>query len=534
MISQLFSHTGTLILFILRRDRVRIPIWFLSITSVTLLVAVAFSNLYASDQERQVMAETMKNPAMIAMIGKGYGLEDYTIGIMLAHQMLLFTAITIGLMSILLMARHTRADEEDGRMELIRSLPVGRLSHLGASFIVVSLIYVLLAIMIGCSLSFLKIESIDFEGSLLYGMVLGGIGIFFAAVTAVFAQLSGNARGTIGLSVAFLLLSYLVRAIGDVSYEAVSWFSPLGWILKTEVYFHNFWGPLIIILVTTLLLITLAFYLNASRDLESSFLPSRPGKKHASVFLQSPMGLAFRLQRTGFIAWAIGIYLLGASYGSVFGDLESFFQDNEMLQQMLVQEEGLSLMEQFIPMLMSVMAMICTIPALMAILKLKGEERYRRIEPILSRSVSRPKLIGSYLIISLVVGFLSLSLAAIGLWSAGNAVMEDGLDFVMIYQSAMVYLPAIWLMTSLAVLLIGLMPKYTGFSWLYLGYSFFVVYLGGLMDFPDWMGTLSPFGHIPPFPVEEVNIWQWTLLLLAAIGIGLIGFISYQRRDMTG
>ena len=175
----------------------------------------------------------------------------------------------------------------------------------------------------------------DLDGSLLYGAALGATGIFFTAVTAIFAQLSENSRGTIGLSFAVLGISYLIRAIGDVSNETLSWFSPLGWVLGAEVYVNNYWWPILLTLGVSIILVILAFYLNAIRDLESGFLPSKPGRKHASRFLQSPLGLVLRLQRTGMIAWAIGLFILGASYGSVLGDLESFIKDNEMLADLL-------------------------------------------------------------------------------------------------------------------------------------------------------------------------------------------------------
>src|SRR5690625_5655530 len=91
------------------------------------------TELYTSDVERQALAETMRSPAIAAMVGQGYGLDHYTNGAMMAHQMLLFTGIAVAIMSILFVARHTRADEEDGRIELIRSLPTGRLSNLTAT-----------------------------------------------------------------------------------------------------------------------------------------------------------------------------------------------------------------------------------------------------------------------------------------------------------------------------------------------------------------------------------------------------------------
>ncbi|MFP3491096.1 ABC transporter permease, partial [Staphylococcus sp. SIMBA_130] len=75
----------------------------------------------------------------------------------------------------------------------------------------------------------------------------------------------------------------------------------------------------------------------AIRDLESGFIPERAGKRSASVFLQTTMGLAFRLQRTNLIAWAIGIFLLSASFGAILGDLEVYFSDNEFVQAFLAE-----------------------------------------------------------------------------------------------------------------------------------------------------------------------------------------------------
>lgn len=374
MWKQLYSETGTMTRFLIRRDRLRFPIWLIALSLITIVTATAFTGLYKSEEERQAIAETMKNPAMTAMVGPGYGLDHYTEGPMMAHQMLLFTSIVVAIMSILLVTRHTRADEEEGRLELIRSLPVGRLSLLSATMIVLIAMNSLLAIIIGFGLYSLQIGSMDLEGSLLYGVVLGTTGIFFSAVTAFFAQVSSNARGTIGLSFTVLGISYLIRAIGDVSNEKLSWFSPLGWGLKTEVYVNDYWWPIGLTILFSIILIILAYYLNTIRDLGAGFIPPRRGRKHASRLLQSPLGLAFRILRTSIITWAIGMFILGASYGSVFGDLESFFSGNEIVSQMLTPVEGLSLTEQFVSMLMSVISMICTVPVLIFLLKLRGKK----------------------------------------------------------------------------------------------------------------------------------------------------------------
>ncbi|MCS0653248.1 ABC transporter permease [Cytobacillus firmus] len=517
--------------FIFRLDRLRIPIWVLALTFFTIIVPTAFKGLYNSQQERDAMAQTMANPAMTAMTGPA-DLSNYTIGVMTAHQMLLMTAAVTGLMSILLVTRHTRADEEDGRLELLRSLPVGRLSYLNATLLTVSSACIGLALINGFGLYALGIESMDLEGSLLYGAALGAAGLFFAGVTAVFAQASDSSRGTIGYSIAVLLISYLFRAITDISNESLSWLSPLAWVTKAEVYDSNNWWPIVLMAAAAIVLFAAANYLNAIRDLDRGFFPSMPGKQYASRFLQSPIGLALRLQRTGIISWAIGMFVLGASYGSVLGDLESFFSENEAMKQLLKPTEGVTLVEQFIPMLMIVISLMATIPPVMAMNKLRGEEKKERIVHLLSKAVSRSKLLGSYLVISVINGFLMISLAALGLWAAGTSVVEGGLSFGMIFGAALSYYPAMLVMISLAVFLIGFLPKFTGFIWLYVLYSFIVLYLGGLFQFSDWIGSISPFGHVPQAPIEEFTIVPLLLLCLAAGVLALAGFIGFNSRDI--
>lgn len=83
-----------------------------------------------------------------------------------------------------------------------------------------------------------------------------------------------------------------------------------------------------------------------------------------------------------------------------------------------------------------------------------------------------------------------VSLAALGLGQVGNSVMEEGIAIGRIYRAAIVYLPALFVMIGLAVFLLDFAPKLTGMTWFYLTYSFFVLYLGGMLPFPEWMGTL--------------------------------------------
>ncbi|CAM3403688.1 ABC transporter permease [Marinicrinis lubricantis] len=532
--NELFQKVWILYRFIWRRDWLRIFVWIAAITFFTVLIAISLNDLYPTDADKAAIAATMENPAMTAMIGKSEGLDHYTTGAMVSHQMLLFTAIAVAIMNILIIIRHTRNDEEEGRLELLRSLPTGRLSQPGAAIFVALTVNVLLSMIVGLALFALNIESIDFSGSMLYGTALGASGLLFATAAAFFAQLTENSRGASGYSFAVLIAAYLIRAAGDVGSEWLSWLSPLGWVMATNAYVHNDWIPVFLMIFTAAALTALAFYMNSIRDIGAGLLPSKPGKEHASKSLLSPFGLAFRLGRTGFIAWAVGMLVLGMSYGSVLGDVESFANEIEMLIDALPQTDGVTLREQFIAMILSIMSMICTIPALMSLLKLKGEEKRNRTEHLLSRVVSRAKLLGGYSAMAWLSSICMLFLAAFGLWIAGEAAVDGGISFITVMKGAFVYLPAMWLMIAISVWLFGMFPKYTGFVWLYLGYSFFTVYMGGMLQLPEWIGKLSPFGNVPMIPVEELSASGFILLLVLVALFMAAGVSGYNRRDVHG
>src|SRR5690606_21987321 len=116
--------------------------------------------------------------------------------------------------------------------------------------------------------------------------------------------------------------------------------------------------------------------------------------------------------------------------------------------------------------------LLSTIPVVQAVLKLKGEESKDRIDHYFSRAVSRTKLLGSYYGLAFVLSFLYQGLVAIGLWSVGAAVMEEGLSFTTTISSAIVYLPAMWLLVAFTAFFIGVLPKATGFIWFYVIYCF--------------------------------------------------------------
>lgn len=528
--SSYFDNTGRLTRFVLRRERVISSIWILILMFFCLVVPIAIDTMYGGETGPAEMAVIMENPAMAAMCGPLYG---ETLGAVYACVMLLFTAIPVAVMNIFLVVRHTRGDEERGRAEVIRSLPVGRLSGLSATMIAAVIINALIAVLCGLSMAVLGIDSMDFAGSMLFGAACGATGLLFAAITAVFVQLSSTTRGAAGYSFVIMAVFYMLRAMGDISSEPLSMVSPLGLILRTKVYAGNQWGPVFVILLQAAVVAAAAYCLNAIRDMGQGFIPAKPGRKSAKKSLLSSFGLSARLLRNLLIAWFVVMLIAGAAYGSIMGDVDAFVNKNELLQQMLPKSDTHSNAELLSCMFITMLALVSLIPVAMSILKLRGEEKDGYSENVLARAVSRKRYMSGYVIFSFVSSLIMTSASAVGLWAAAASVMESPIRFGSVFGSMMVYLPALWVMIGLLALLIGAAPKATGIFWAYFGFSFFVAYLGEGMGLPQTVIKMTPFGHIPQIIVDEVNWATLVVLTLLAAALTAAGFVFYRKRDMT-
>ena len=535
MMKGLFSGTPALIFFILRRDRVRISAWLLLVAGFTVACVPLFANMFGSPEELQAMAGIMQNPAMVAMVGPAYGLDNYTMGAMYANFMLVLMAMLAGAMNIFFVTRHTRQDEEQGRLEMVNSLPVGRLANLAATLLTAVKMNVVMALVIGFGMAAFGVDGVTLAGSLLFGAAMAAAGLVFAGATAVFCQVSGNNRSASGMALFLLMLAYMLRAAGDVSVEALALVSPLGLTSRTQAFVENHWWPVWVLLGAFALLAVLALAFAKMRDLGQGMVAARPGRRHGGRLLSGPVGLVLRLSRTTLFVWGGILALFGVMYGSVMDQMNTFIEGSEMLQQMFAAgaADGASYTDEFVGLLMVIMSVVATIPVLGLMLRLRGEEKQGYLERVLAGSVSRVTLFGAYLGIALVAGVLFQLLAVLSFWGTASVVMDPAPSLQTYLSASLNYLPAIWVLLGLAAMLAGVFPKRAGLVYGYLGAGFFVVYMGRLVGFPDWVFHLSPFGNIPRLPLETQNWIPLVILTGIAVILTGVGVTGYRRRDVT-
>lgn len=526
--------TGALLRTALRRDLVRNICWIIGIVGGTVSLAVTFPALYETEADRQVVAQTMGTPAGLAFTGPIEYLRDYSLGSIISHQMIGFTGVLVGIMSVLLIIRHTRTEEETGRAELTRAGTVGRHAPLAAAVSEAVLVNLIIGALIAAGLGVLDIDSVDWPGSILYGAAHVGIGIAFIGCSAVIVQIFQSARTASEIGIGLVLVAYALRAAGDSADNGVSWASPIGWGQRTYPYLDNDWWPLTLCLGAGVLLTLLGAWLSTRRDVASGLVAARQGRPRASAALKTPGGFALRLLRPSIIAYAFALIAFGAMYGPFLGDIEDMIAGVDVIEGAISSVGGTSVVDSFLVMVMSIIAILAAVFCIGAVLRIKGEEEKGRSEALLANWQSRMTWMSSHVPIALIAAPIMLALAAVGMSALGAGTVDDPDIVGKIFGAALVYTPGMWVFVGLAALVVGWAPRLSVAVWLLLGYAGFTGYFGPILQLDEWTTKLSPFGYVPRVPADDMEWLPVILLTLVAAVLVIVGMIGYRRRDLQG
>jgi ABC-2 type transport system permease protein len=336
---------GRLVRFVLRRDRIRLLVWSLGLTGLVVPSAASLPPVYPDQASiDRYVALFGDNPALVAFAGPGYGFDHPNLGVILVNEVQLYACLAVALMGVFLVVRHTRAEEDDERAELVRANVVGRHAHTAAPLVVVSALQVVLGLLFAASF-----VALDYPvaGSFALAGSIAAVGLVFTAVGAVVAQLAGTSRTALALGTATLGVAFGLRALGDIGDNGLRWLSPIGWAQGVRAYAGERWWALGLCAVGAGALTVLAFRLSTAREPGSGILANRPGPARAAPSLLRPLGLAVRLHRGTLLGWAAGLFVTGALYGSIAGDVEEMIADNPVYADVLAQAAGASLVDSF-------------------------------------------------------------------------------------------------------------------------------------------------------------------------------------------
>ncbi|MGW6729113.1 ABC transporter permease [Nocardia sp. NPDC055029] len=523
-----FAGTGQMLRLYLRRDRIIAPAWSLLIGLMPALQVVSVKDLYATQQQLDSFATTTAaSPALLAMYGPVFNSSLGSIGTWKAGAMYAMIAIA----AVLTVIRHTRVEEETGRAELVGATSIGRFAGLTGALL---LTFGAAAVAgIACAASLMAAD-LPAAGSVAWGAALAASGFVWAAVAAVAAQLSNGARIARGVALGALGAAFAVRAVGDAGNGALSWFSPLGWCLQIRPYAEERWWVLVPLAAVAIGATLLAYQLLRTRDLGAGLLAERPGPAAAGPALSDPVGLAWRLQRGSMLGWTVGFGLYGLLIGGAVNSIGGMLDDSGTLQDVVTALGGSDDLEKsFIAYAITMLAAAAAAYSVSSVLRLHEEENAGRAEAVLAAAVGRVRYAASHLLFAVVGPAVALLVSGIGIgivWGAvdGDVVGKLGQSL----GAVAVQLPAVWVVTAIALLLFGVVPKYASLAWAVLSAMIVIVLLGSLGTFPQWLMDLVPFVHPPKLPGASFDIVPIAWLLAVAIAGTVLGLAAFRRRDL--
>ncbi|HEX6249346.1 MAG TPA: ABC transporter permease [Nocardioidaceae bacterium] len=523
-----FTGVGPLVRFLLRRDRIYLPVWIVAIVAVVYASLSAVRRLYTTQEQIAAYEATVTaSPASVAMAGPPLALDQ--VGGILVYETSLTALLGVALMAVFTVVRHTRREEDAGRVELLGSTVVSPHAVITAAVLVSAGASVLVGA--GITAAFLA-EQQPMTESLLYGASVAALGVVFTAVAAAAAQVMSHGRGAVGLSLGVLAVVFGIRAIGDVAENFLVWLSPMGWSQQVGAYGYNRWWPLALSMGLTVVLLGATVALESRRDLGSGIVPPRPGPASAGRGLHGVVGLAWRLQRGALLGWVVGVFGMAVLLGSFSESIENLVEENPAMAEVFAPTGTESLVDAYMAISLLLLGIGAAGYAVSSALRLKAEESTGRLEPVLATGVSRERwLVGNLLVTGLTTTVLVAS-GGLGLGLSYAVTSRRPEEVWQMTWASLVYLPAVLLVAAVAVLLFGALPRATAAAWVVVGFAFVVGWLGELLEIPAWIKDLSPLSHVPAVPAEQVTTGPLTVTVLALLALLLVGWFGFRRRDV--
>ncbi len=521
----------------LRRDRWMILWWCLGGAALYWSQGATLPGLYATQEELDRAAASMEsNAAFVAMLGPARALD--TVGGQVFWQSSAFVGIVAGLMSMFLVGRHTRAEEESGRDELVRSTAIGRRAPLTAALAVALLANLLLGLLTALSLMTVRQNSplagmpLAIEDSIAAGAGLAACGCVFSGTALAAAQLTQSTRAMYGLAGAVMGLAYGLRAIGDVGNGTLSWLSPLGWYQAMHAYSDLRWWPLLIMLAAFAINAVVAYTLFDRRDVGSGILAARPGPATAGSDLRSGIGLAWRLQRGSVLGWTAGLALMGLAYGSIGDSVEDMLGESDFAQEAMAAGATSDLVDGFYATALVLLALMASGFAISSALRPRGEEQVGHAEVVVATGLSRSRWLAGHVVVTVLGTVLMLAVSGAALGAGYAAMTGDGDAVLRLGLPALAYAAPVLVLSGIARLLYGVAPRLLVFAWLPLVLAVVVLMFGEVLRLPHWLRNLSPFQHIPLMPVEDFALAPVASVALVAAASSFAGQFAFRNRDI--
>jgi ABC-2 type transport system permease protein len=526
----------------LHRDGLQLSLW---IVGTALLASAAYAGVqdsFGSEQDRQMLlVAAIANPVILLFRGLPSGADE---GAFIAFLIVPFLCMLAAFMSSFLAVRHTRAEEESGRAELVGATPAGRMLPT-----VVTLVHGLVANLALSVLAALALiaAGLDAGGSFVLGSAAGVVGVFFLGVGLVAAQLMRTSRGANTVAVTVLLSTYLLAGIGNalgtpsddlqrMESSWLTWLSPFGWAENARPFADDNLWPLVLCKLVGLALAATAIVLQSRRDIGSAFVAERVGRADAHPALSSTTALVWRLSAGSIVGWSIGAAISGLLATTLASVVEEVGAENPAIEAILAQitsQQG-SIAQGLLTTFFVMIGILAACAAVQTITRARQEETHGTAEPVLATPIDRVRWLADFVVVGFaaIVIILAAGVAAASLGILANDGDPDLYRGAITVALGQVVAALVFLVVTALVFVVA--PRWTiPAGWTLVLLAAVIGLFGPIFGMPESLTWLSPVAAAPvPVPdgVDVRGLW-WLLGAIAVAGAAAFGLM--RRRELA-
>jgi len=516
-----------------RRDRWQLLMWIIGTALLAWSTYVGVRESFGTQHDREsLLATALANPVVMLFRGLPSGSGE---GAFMLFLILPFLAMLAAFMSTFLAVRHTRAEEEGARAELVGATPAGRMAPLAAT--------VALGLLANLALSALTATTflavgLPLAGCVVSGLSAGAVGVAFLGVGLVAGQVLPTSRSANALSVWTLLITFVLAGVGNaigtpsadlqrITSAWPTWASPFGWAEQSRPFDEDALWPLVLCVGTGALLTAVAFAVQATRDLGAGLLPQRRGRPDAGPFLASPTALVWRLTRPAAAGWMLGGLITGILATSLADVLSEVTADLPSLEAIVAQLAAHGSLEQgAVVIFFTMLGLLAACCGVQIIAHARQEEVRGTAQAVLCTAVDRVGWLGGYLVVG-AGGIALVITAGIGGAAAGIAAQGEPdwslMGDVLVAGGGQAAAAAVYL--AVAALAFAVVPRLAvATAWTLVIVGIVLGLFGALFGFPDWLVHLAPTANAPTVTADGIDpqgLWWLVAVTVAGSAIAL-------------
>ncbi len=510
-------------------------VWALVFGSTVVASALTYVKSFPDQASRDQLAATTGGDAGLAILLGPIASID-TVGGYTVYKCYVFLTTIGAVWGLLTATRLLRGEEDAGRWPLVLAgatraprATAATLAALGAAIAVVFAGTALLTVLAGQQPD----VALGVEESLFYALSLVVAPAVFVGVGALTSQLGRSRRVATTVGMVVFGIAFVLRMVADSgsSTRWLLWLTPFGWIERMRPLTDNDPAPLVLVVVTVAVLVAASMVLAGRRDVGAGVLASRDVVPLRRFGLDSPLGLATRLELPTLVAWWIGTAAAAFAFGMIAkiatGDIPSSLGDT--LDRYGVQGTFLT---QFLGLAFLLIAtMVALLPA-GQVGAAAEEETSGRLVNVLVRPVSRRATLASRLLLAAVGVVVAGLVAGLVSWAgAATQGLDAGLGSMLL--AGLNVVPTALVALGIGAVVRVVDPRRAAASvYAVVIWSSLVDLVGPIVPGLGGLERVSLFHTMARAPAEDPDPLTITLTVVVALALIVVAIALFDRRDV--